>query len=76
MISAAREYQRLGDTDKERASAYRGLFKQKIDDQQSQEITEATLKGWVLGNARFVRKIETLSGRRGTQLPKGRPKGS
>ncbi|MCP4333695.1 MAG: transposase [Gammaproteobacteria bacterium] len=76
MISAAREYQRLGDDDKERARTYRSLFKQKIDDAQSQEITEATLKGWVLGGARFARKIETLSGRRTTQLPKGRPKGS
>jgi len=76
MISSAREYQRLGGDDKERAKAYRNLFKQKISDAQSQEITDATLKGWVLGGARFARKIETLSGRRTTQLPKGRPKGS
>jgi putative transposase len=76
MITPAREYQRLGGDDKERARAYRALFKQKISDEQSQQITEATLKGWVLGDARFARKIETLSGRRATQLPKGRPKGS
>jgi putative transposase len=76
MISAAREYQRLGGDDKECARAYRSLFKQKIDDAQSQQITDATLRGWVLGDARFARKIESLSGRRATQLPKGRPRGS
>jgi putative transposase len=76
MISPAREYQRLGSDDRERARAYRALFKQKIDEVEAQKITQATLKGWVLGDAKFARKIESLSGRRATQLPKGRPKGS
>jgi len=76
MITAHREYQRLGDNDKERVSAYRALFKQKISAETEELITESTLKGWALGDARFARKIEKLSGRRATQLPKGRPKGS
>jgi len=76
MITAHREYQRLGENDKQRASAYRALFKQKISAETEELITESTLKGWALGDARFARKIEKLSGRRATQLPKGRPKGS
>jgi putative transposase len=76
MITPHREYQKLGANDKERASAYRELFKHGIDDETVARITEFTLKGWALGDARFVRKIEKLSGRRATQLPKGRPKGS
>lgn len=76
MLSPAREYKQLGDSHKERARAYRALFKKKLGDELVREITEATLKGWVLGDRRFARKIEQLSGRRATQLPRGRPKGS
>jgi putative transposase len=76
MLSEAREYNRLGDNRKERALAYRALFRQKLDAELVQKITEATQKGWVLGDSRFALKIEQLSGRRATQLPKGRPKGS
>lgn len=76
MLTAAREYKRLGEDRKERARAYRALFRQKLDAQLVREITEATLKGWVLGDSRFARKIEKLSGRRATPLPKGRPRGS
>ena len=74
LISPHNEYAKLGTSDKERASAYRALFKQKINSETIQTITEATLKGWVLGDARFARKIEKLCGRRATPLPKGRPR--
>lgn len=76
MLTEAREYKRLGDNRKERARAYRALFRQKISTELAQQITEATLKGWALGDSKFVAKIEKLSGRRASQLPKGRPKGS
>jgi putative transposase len=76
MISAAPQYAGLGASARDCAKAYRKLFKQKLSAAQVQEITDATMKGWVLGNSRFARKIEKLSGRRATQLPKGRPKGS
>lgn len=76
MLSEAREYKRLGDSAGERAREYRKLFQQKLDPQLVQQITESTLKGWVLGDSRFAKKIEKLSGRRATPLPKGRPKGS
>ncbi len=76
MMSAAGEYQKLGSTERECAREYKKLFRQKISAEQAQEITDATLKGWVLGDSKFAKKIEKLSGRRATQLPKGRPKKS
>ena len=76
MITAHKQYQQLGDDDKSRVKAYRAMFKQNLSAEMVQEITDATLKGWVLGDSKFARKIEKLSGRRATQLPKGRPKGS
>ncbi len=76
LIKAHKEYLLLGSGTKTRAKAYRSLFRQKIGTEMAQEITDATLKGWVLGTSRFSRKIEKLSGRRAAQLPKGRPKGS
>lgn len=76
MISAAREYQQLGDSEKARNKAYRKLFKQKLDPQLITDITESALKGWVLGDSRFASKIEKLSGRRTTPLPRGRPRKS
>ena len=76
MFTAASEYRKLGDSDEECAKAYRKLFRPKLSQQQVQEITDATVKGWVLGDSKFVRKIEKLSGRRASQLPKGRPRGS
>jgi putative transposase len=76
MLSDAPQYRRLGADRKARAKAYRALFKKKLEASLVQEITDATLKGWVLGDGRFARKIEKLSGRRATPLPRGRPKGS
>lgn len=76
MLSPHREYRRLGRNDAERARAYRALFKQKLKKETVQMITDATIKGWALGDAKFARRIEKVSGRRATQLPKGRPKGS
>ncbi len=74
MISPHREYQRLGATPAARAKAYRALFKQKLSDETVDTITDSVLKGWALGDARFAARIEKLSGRRATRLPKGRPR--
>ena len=74
MITPAREYRALGDNDKERAKAYRKLLRGKLDAELVQRITDSAMKGWVLGDARFAAKIEKLSGRRATPLPKGRPR--
>lgn len=76
MISEHQEYLNLGNNDKQRAQSYLALSKQKLSNQTVQLITDTALKGWVLGDAKFARKIEKLSGRRALQLPKGRPRGS
>ena len=76
MITAHKEYLQLGGDDKSQSKAYRAMFRQTFSAELVQQITDATFKGWVLGNSSFARKIEKLSGRRATQLPKGRPKGS
>ncbi len=76
MISAHQEYLKLGNNEKQRAKAYRALFRQPLSSQMVETITETALMGWVLGDSRFARKIEKLSGRRAFQLPKGRPRGS
>ena len=71
LISAHQEYLKLGNSDKQRANAYRALFKQNLCSQTVQLITETALKGWVLGDSKFAHKIEKLSGRRAFQLPQG-----
>ena len=76
MISPAKEYLALGATDKERAKAYLDQSKNKLSTETVESITEATLHGWALGDKKFVSKIEKLSGRRASPLPKGRPRGS
>lgn len=76
MITASKQYSDLAKTDKGQASAYRALFKQKLSSETVDAITDATLHGWALGNAKFAQKIEKQCGRRSTPLPKGRPKGS
>ena len=74
MINPHREYQRLGSTPRERSKAYRALFKQKLSADTVARITDSVLKGWALGDARFAARVEKLSGRRATRLPKGRPR--
>ncbi len=76
MITPHREYLRLGKTAADRADAYRALIKQKLDANSIAEIGEKTHKGWAIGNARFIARIEKQGGRRASQLPKGRPRGS
>lgn len=74
VITPHRIYLSLAKDDAQRARAYRALFKQKIGAETRQMITEATLKGWALGDRKFARRIEKQSGRRATPLPKGRPR--
>lgn len=67
-------YRRLGKTVTERQAAYRQLFRAQLSKADVGAIREATNKAWALGNDRFRAKIETLSGRRASPLPKGRPR--
>ena len=67
-------YQRLGRTEEERQSAYRQLFRAQVSKADVDAIRDATNKGWALGDSRFSAKVEALTERRATPLPRGRPK--
>jgi putative transposase len=73
-ITEHRIYKQLGKTEKERSQAYRALFKPTLTAEELTTISDATNKGWALGNAKFIKKIEQLTNRRASPLPKGRPK--
>ena len=64
-------YLRLGSTAAERQSAYRALFGCAISSAAVELIRETTNKNWALGNERFKRRIEELSGRRSAPAPRG-----
>ena len=57
VITARREYQRLGATDQDRQAAYRQLFRARIPETTLTAIREATNKAWALGDNRFKAKV-------------------
>ena len=63
-------YLSLGNNIPARLYAYRDLFKAHIDDDIAL-IREATNKGLAVGNDRFKKEIELLSGRRVTEKKRG-----
>jgi len=67
-------YRRLGPTPVARQTAYRQLFRAQIPRDELEAIRNATNKAWVLGEGRFLQKVEALSQRRAAPLPKGRPR--
>ncbi len=67
-------YRSLAKEENERWAAYRELVKVPMDAELLGEIRDCTNKGWALGSGRFQSKIERLTERRTTPLPKGRPK--
>ncbi|GAB1232290.1 hypothetical protein UT4_07560 [Ferrigenium sp. UT4] len=67
-------YQRLGRTADKRQSAYRQLFRAQVSRADVEAIRDATNKGWALGDSHFSAKVEALTARRATPLPRGRPK--
>lgn len=67
-------YRQLGADDGERQAAYCAVVQEPLDAEQLAAVRECTNKGWALGGERFQEKIERLTQRRTTPLPKGRPK--
>ena len=63
-------YLSLGNNTPARLLAYRKLFKAHIDDDITL-IRDATNKGLAIGNDRFVKQVELLSGRRVTEKKRG-----
>jgi len=74
LITCHQKYLELGNSDEERQSNYRALFQAHIQEQELNEIREATNKAWVLGDSYFKEKIRTLTDRRVEKLASGRPK--
>jgi putative transposase len=74
LISEHRLYSQLASGSQHSYQVYRGLFKKPLTSAEVDTISNATNKGWALGSKKFVSKIEKMSGRRATQLPKGRPR--
>ena len=69
-------YLALGITDNLRQTAYRALFSAELDAEAIADIRLAINQNQVLGNGRFHRKIEQVSGERREARPRGRPKKS
>lgn len=71
LLTAHREYQRLGRTAEERQAAYRTLFRGRLPLESIEAIREATNKAWVLGNDRFRNKVEQQLERRAGPKARG-----
>ena len=57
LITAHREYIRLGATGEQRQAAYRQLFRTHIPEKTLEAIRESTNKAWVLGSERFLQRM-------------------
>lgn len=66
-------YHQLGSTPAERQLAYRELFKEVLQDDLVETIRTTTLSGLALGNDKFKREIEALSGQSVSPGKPGRP---
>lgn len=64
-------YLQLGQTAKERSDSYRSLFAGHLDTELVDRIRETVNKGMALGNDKFKREVEALSGRRVSALKRG-----
>ncbi len=68
------EYLRLGNTDKDRQSNYRALFRSHVQAELIGDIRKAVNKGLALGNESVKDEIEELYGQRVKPAVMGRPR--
>ncbi|MGP1629160.1 MAG: transposase [Giesbergeria sp.] len=66
-------YWSLGNTPFAREAAYGALVQAGLSAGQQSALTDATLRGWALGEAAFVAAIQKKSARRVTKSKAGRP---
>jgi putative transposase len=66
-------YWELGNTPFAREAAYADLVHAGVSGQQLAQLTDATLKGWALGDAEFVDDLQKLTPRRVMPSAAGRP---
>jgi len=67
-------YLALGRSERERQSAYRALFRPQLDRAAIDDIRLALNQSQPLGNARFLARIEKVTGMRREVRPRGRPR--
>ncbi len=67
-------YWALGNTPFERQRAYRELCEQALDERETTQLMQATLKGWVLGSDTYRDWASRSANRRVSPLPRGRPR--
>ncbi len=67
-------YWALGNTPFERQRAYRELCEQPLDERETSQLMQATLKGWVLGSETWRDWASRSANRRVSPLPRGRPR--
>ena len=67
-------YRALGRNDKERQTNYRGLYRAQLDRAAIDDIRLAVNQSQPLGNARFLARIEQMTGLRREARPRGRPR--
>jgi putative transposase len=66
-------YWELGNTPFARDEAYAGLVRAGIGEQQKQALTDATLRGWALGEPDYVAELQRRTERRVLKGQAGRP---
>ncbi len=66
-------YWQLGNTPFAREAAYVELVRNGISDQEKADLTQSTLRGWVLGEGAFVADLQKLTDRRLSIATAGRP---
>ena len=66
-------YWELGNTPFAREAAYAELVHAGVSGQQLTHLTDATLKGWALGDAEFIEGLQKITPRRVTPTAAGRP---
>jgi len=67
-------YWALGNTPFEREARYRELLEQPLPQRVEHRLAEACLKGWAVGDPRFVSGLAELTDRRVAPLQRGRPR--
>lgn len=63
----------LGNTPFDREAAYAEMVQAGINSVQQQALSDATLRGWALGDADFVANLQKLTARRVSKAGAGRP---
>jgi putative transposase len=73
MLTDTAEYWALGNTPFDRAAAYRDLLNEPLTQEREKSIADAAIKGWALGTAAFVSRLQGVLSRPVAPRRRGRP---